>query len=133
LAWTNTGQTNGGFTGLVWRAGDIAFGPASSGTSTLIRTLPSGGTLLNFTNPNTSFENMFVQFGSGYAMLPICTSAQLTDTFYTSTNGSTWTARSILSNLRWSSGLGSGGFAAIFASVASQGNRIISSRTVTVS
>lgn len=132
MSWTNTGGSSGGFSAFPWRAGDICFGAASSGNTTLGRFTPGGSTVVTYTNPNSSFENAIVQFGSEYAMLPYYLSNNQT-TFYTSSNGSTWTARSILDSRFWNGGMGSPSFAVAFSGAASVATKVISTRTVTVS
>ncbi len=128
MSWTYTGATSP-VNSYPWRAGDICFGPAISGNTTLYRFTPGGAAVVSYTNPNSSFDNSIVQFGSEYAMVPF---GQTTTTFYTSANGSSWTARSILTNRVWQTALGSPSFAIAFSGATSLAEKFISTRTVTV-
>lgn len=131
LVWTYTNQS-GQANGFIWKAGGHLFTDPAAGNSTISRIVPNTSAIVSFTHPNSAISYGFYQFGSEIAMIPILNSGQNTSTFYTSSNGSSWTARSNLSNRRWMSSVGHPAFTIAFASDDSVGEKISTTRTVTV-
>lgn len=132
LSWTDTGTTWSNLP--YWQTGTTAFSSYTSGNSTQYFYPGNSTAEIAHTNPNSSYNWTPVKFGSGYALLyrAESNSTQL-NYFYSSDNGVSWTQRTVLNNRRWSGGFGSDNFAVIQSSYETFTQRIITSRTVTVS